>query len=245
MTPVLELENLEVVYHHVATAVQGVSLRVPPRAIVALLGTNGAGKTTTLRAISGFLGADDAQIVAGRVVFLGATVTGRPPHELARRGLVLVPERDKVFETLTVQENLRALVPGRHGDAGATRAPVTLDQVFNYFPVLAERRRQPSTSLSGGEQQMVAIARALMSNPTLLLCDEISLGLAPIVIRELYARLPSIVAEGSSLVIVEQDVVQALHAATHVYCLQEGRVALAGSAGTLTREAIAAAYFGA
>ena len=141
MTPVLELENLEVVYHHVATAVQGVSLRVPPRAIVALLGTNGAGKTTTLRAISGFLGADDAQIVDGRVVFLGATVTGRPPHELARRGLVLVPERDKVFETLTVQENLRSLVPGWRAWRGPDRPRIRLDQVFEYFPLLADRRR--------------------------------------------------------------------------------------------------------
>ncbi len=111
--------------------------------------------------------------------------------------------------------------------------------------MLGERRRLPSTSLSGGQQQMVAIGRALMSNPKLLLCDEISLGLAPIVVREVYARLPAIVAEGSSLVIVEQDIVQALTAANHVYCLQEGRVALTGSAGTLTREAISAAYFGA
>src|SRR4029450_9718261 len=134
VTPLLELENLEVVYHHVATAIQGVSLRVPPGSIVALLGTNGAGKTTTLRAISGFLGADDAQIVGGRVVFQGAAITGRPPHELARRGLVLVPERDKVFETLTVQENLRALVPGRHAGADPARPPLTLDQVLHYFP---------------------------------------------------------------------------------------------------------------
>ena len=121
VTALLELENLEVVYHRVATAIQGVSLRVPPAQIVALLGTNGAGKTTTLRAVSGFLGADDAQIVGGRVVFQAATVTGRPPHELARRGLVLVPERDKVFETLTVQENLRALVPGARGAGDPTR----------------------------------------------------------------------------------------------------------------------------
>src|SRR4029450_9087961 len=122
VTPLLELENLEVVYHHVATAIQGVSLRVPPGSIVALPGTNGAGKTTTLRAISGFLGADNAQIVAGRVVFQGATVTGRPPHELARRGLVLVPERGKVFATLPVQENLRALVAGRRADRAPARA---------------------------------------------------------------------------------------------------------------------------
>jgi branched-chain amino acid transport system ATP-binding protein len=120
-----------------------------------------------------------------------------------------------------------------------------LSRIYELFPALWERRRAPSALLSGGEQQMVAIGRALMSNPKLLLCDEISLGLAPIVVRDLYARLPSILAEGSSLVIVEQDIVQALKAANRVYCLQEGRVALTGSAATLTPEAISAAYFGA
>ena len=130
MTALLELENVEVVYHHVATAVQGVSLQVPDRSIVALLGTNGAGKTTTLRAISGFLGGDEAQVVAGRIAFRGETITGRRPHEIARRGLVLVPERDKVFETLTVQENLLALVPG-------PRRLVTREQVTDLGAVLA------------------------------------------------------------------------------------------------------------
>ena len=121
------------------------------------------------------------------------------------------------------------------------RGPWNLERIYALFPVLSERRNQPSTALSGGQQQMVAIGRALMSNPKLLLCDEISLGLAPIVVRDIYAQLPSIVADGLSLVIVEQDIVQALRAANHVYCLQEGRVRLEGS--TLTREAIAAAYF--
>src|SRR5206468_3324248 len=138
------------------------ALRVPAGAIVALLGTNGAGKTTTLRAISGFLGADDAQIVGGRVLFQGATVTGRPPHELVGRGLVLVPERDKVFETLTVQENLRALVPGWRAWRGADRPRIRLDQVFEYFPLLADRRRQLAGYLSGGERQMLALATALL-----------------------------------------------------------------------------------
>src|SRR5207302_4320124 len=151
----------------------------------------------------------------------------------------LVPEGRRLFSSLSVEENL--LIGGQLGRTG----PWSLSRIYELFPALWERRQAPSALLSGGEQQMVAIGRALMSNPKLLLCDEISLGLAPIVVRELYARVPSILAEGSSLVIVEQDIVQALHAATHVYCLQEGRVALAGSAGTLTREAIAAAYFGA
>ena len=234
MTPVLELENLEVVYHHVATAVQGVSLRVPPRAIVALLGTNGAGKTTTLRAISGFLGADDAQIVDGRVVFLGATVTGRPPHELARRGLVLVPERDKVFETLTVQENLRALVPGRHGDAGATRAPVTLDHVFNYFPLLAERRRQLAGYLSGGERQMLALATALLCRPRVLLVDELSLGLAPLVIESLMTLVVRLRDElGLAVLLVEQNAAAALAVANYGYVMEHGRIVYDGPADRL------------
>ena len=184
MTALLELENLEVVYHHVATAIQGVSLRVPPGSIVALLGTNGAGKTTTLRAISGFLGADDAQIVGGKVVFAETIVTGRPPHELARRGLVLGPERDKVFEILTVQENLRALVPGARDGRETTRPPVTLEQVFHYFPVLAGRRRQLAGYLSGGERQMLALATALLCRPRVLLVDELSLGLAVLLVEQ-------------------------------------------------------------
>jgi branched-chain amino acid transport system ATP-binding protein len=234
VTPVLELENLEVVYHHVATAVQGVSLRVPPRTIVALLGTNGAGKTTTLRAISGFLGADDAQIVDGRVVFLGATVTGRPPHELARRGLVLVPERDKVFETLTVQENLRALVPGRHGDAGATRAPVTLGQVFNYFPLLAERRRQLAGYLSGGERQMLALATALLCRPRVLLVDELSLGLAPLVIESLMTLVVRLRDElGLAVLLVEQNAAAALAVANYGYVMEHGRIVYDGPADRL------------
>jgi branched-chain amino acid transport system ATP-binding protein len=146
VTTLLELTNVEVAYHHVATAIQGVSLRVPERSIVTLLGTNGAGKTTTLRAISGFLGADNARVVDGRIDFLGRAINGRPPHELCRRGLVLAPERDKVFETLTVGENLRALVPGRRGLGAGP--PVTLDQVLHYFPVLADRRRQLAGYLS-------------------------------------------------------------------------------------------------
>ena len=155
------------------------------------------------------------------------------------RGIALVPEGRRLFPSLSVEENL--LIGGQLGRPG----PWTLDRIYELFPILAERRSVPSTSLSGGQQQMVAIGRALMSNPKLLLCDEISLGLAPIVVREIYARLPSIVAEGCSLVIVEQDIVQALAAADRVYCLQEGRVALSGEAASLTRDAISAAYFGA
>jgi branched-chain amino acid transport system ATP-binding protein len=144
-----------------------------------------------------------------------------------------------LFPSLSLEENL--LIGGQLGRAG----PWSLARIYDLFPRLAERRLMPSTALSGGEQQMVAIGRALMSNPRLLLCDEISLGLAPIVVRDLYTRLPMIVAEGTSLIIVEQDIVQALNAANRVCCLQEGRVALAGHSSSLSRESISAAYFGA
>jgi len=227
VTTLLELENVEVVYHHVATAVQAVSLAVPARSIVALLGTNGAGKTTTLRAISGFLGADDARVVGGRIAFLGEEVTGRPPHELARRGLVLVPERDKVFETLTVQENLRALVPGR-------RAAVTPEQVFDYFPVLAERRRQLAGYLSGGERQMLALGAALLCRPVVLLVDELSLGLAPLVVEGLMGMVRRLRDElGIAVLLVEQNAAAALGVADYGYVMEHGRVVYDGTAERL------------
>ncbi len=239
MTALLETENLEVVYHRVATAIQGVSLRVAERSIVALLGTNGAGKTTTLRAISGFLGADDAQIVGGRVRFLGRAVHGRPPHELARRGLVLVPERDKIFETLTVQENLRALEPGGRDDVLEGRPPetrplVTVEHVFHYFPVLAERRRQIAGYLSGGERQMLALATALLCRPAVLLVDELSLGLAPLLVEHLMELIRRWRDElGLAVLLVEQNAAAALAVADHGYVMEHGRVVFDGPASRL------------
>jgi branched-chain amino acid transport system ATP-binding protein len=222
VSALLELDNVEVVYHHVATAVQGVSLRVPERSIVALLGTNGAGKTTTLRAISGFLGGDDARVVGGRIAFGGETITGRRPHEVARRGLVLVPERDKVFETLTVQENLAALVAGR-------RRLVSREQIFEYFPVLAERRRQLAGYLSGGERQMLAIATALLCQPRMLLVDELSLGLAPVIVEALMRLVARLRAElGLTVLLVEQNAAAALGIADAGYVIEHGRIVYDG-----------------
>ncbi len=227
MTALLELENVEVVYHHVATVVQGVSLAVPERSIVALLGTNGAGKTTTLRAVSGFLGGDDARVVSGRIVFVGEDITGRRPHEVARRGLVLVPERDKVFETLSVQDNLRALVPGR-------RAVVRLEQVFEYFPVLAGRRRQLAGYLSGGERQMLALGAALLCQPRVLLVDELSLGLAPLVVESLMELVRRLRDElGVAVLLVEQNAAAALAVADSGYVIEHGRIVFDGPAERL------------
>lgn len=214
-------------------ALFGVSLTVAPGEVVAVIGANGAGKSTLLKTVAGQL-----HPRAGTLRFAGETVGALPAFAMVRRGVALVPEGRRLFPSLSVEENL--LIGAQAGRPG----PWSLARVFDLFPVLEERRRQPSMSLSGGQQQMVAIARALMSNPQLLLCDEISLGLAPIVVKEIYDRLPAITGEGLSLVIVEQDIVQALSAARRVYCLQEGRVALEGEAKALTREAVSAAYFG-
>jgi branched-chain amino acid transport system ATP-binding protein len=200
---------------------------------VAIIGANGAGKTTFLRAVAGALESD-----AEMVVFDGSPIGHRPPHGIVRMGIALVPEGRKLFPSLTVEENLQiGAYCGRPG-------PWTLDRVYGLFPMLKERRAIPADALSGGQQQMAAIGRALMSNPRLLLCDELSLGLAPVVIQEIYARLGSIAAEGTTLVIVEQDITRALEASDRFYCFQEGRVALAGSARDVDRQAITAAYFG-
>lgn len=232
MPKLLQVRGLDAHYGDFQ-ALFGVSIDVAEGEVVAVIGANGAGKSTLLKSIAGAMPSRrDA------IRFQGEPVGDQPAHAMVARGIALVPEGRRLFPSLTVEENL--LVGGQLGRPG----PWNLQRVYELFPILAERCGQPSTSLSGGQQQMVAIGRALMSNPRLLLCDEISLGLAPIVIRDIYARLPAIVAEGISLVIVEQDIVQALKTARHVYCLQEGRVSLEGEAGTLTREKIAAAYFG-
>jgi branched-chain amino acid transport system ATP-binding protein len=228
----LDVDRLDAFYGDFQ-ALFSVSMQVKAGAIVAVIGANGAGKSTLLRSIAGLMKARHAAIR-----FDGAAIGGEPAYRTVARGIALVPEGRRLFPSLSVEENL--LIGGQLGRPG----PWTLARIYDLFPVLAERRNVPATALSGGQQQMVAIGRALMSNPRLLLCDEISLGLAPIAVRDIYARLPSIVGEGACLVIVEQDIMQALAVSNHVYCLQEGRVALEGAAGTLSREAIAAAYFG-
>ena len=214
-------------------ALFGVSLDVTEGETVAVIGANGAGKTTFLRALAGAL-----SVPSGAVEFDGRPVGGQPSPTLVERGIVLVPEGRKIFPSLSVRENL--LVGAYRG----RRGPWTIERVYELFPILRERREQPGTNLSGGEQQMLAVGRGLMANPRLLLVDEISLGLAPLVVRNLYRALEAVKAEGTTLLVVEQDVSQVLAVAQHVYCFRKGAVALDGIPARLTRQQISAAYFG-
>src|SRR3954462_6726875 len=230
--PLLQVRALDA-YYGDFQALFGVSMRVQEGAVVAVIGANGAGKSTLLKCIAGAI-----PVRHNAIALYGVSIGGDPAHEVVSRGIALVPEGRRLFPSLSVEENL--LIGGQLGRAG----PWNLRRVYELFPGLAERRNAPSQSISGGQQQMVAIGRALMSNPRLLLCDELSLGLAPIVVRDIYSSLPQVSREGTALIIVEQDIVQALGTARRVYCLQEGRVALSGEAALLTRDAISAAYFG-
>jgi branched-chain amino acid transport system ATP-binding protein len=226
---VLEVENLEVTYSRVIVAVRGVSLKIPEKSIVALLGTNGAGKTTTVRAISGFLPVDDAETRKGAIRFDGTSILGLAPYNIARRGVVLVPERRKIFETLTVEDNLR--VPSHFGSAGASE---DRERVFSLFPVLAERRKQIAGYLSGGERQMLAISQALLCKPKLMLVDELSLGLAPFLVKELVGRLREMrEAFDLSILLIEQDASSALAIADYGYVMEGGRIVYEGTADKL------------
>jgi branched-chain amino acid transport system ATP-binding protein len=225
----LEVENLEVTYSRVIVAVQGVSLQVPENGIVALLGTNGAGKSTTVRAISGFLPVDDAEIKKGAITFDGQSILGLPPHDVARRGVVLVPERRKIFETLSVEENLR--IASRFGGAEPSG---DMEQLFEIFPVLAERRQQTAGYLSGGERQMLAISQALLCRPKLMVVDELSLGLAPFLVKELMARIREMRAKFNlSVLLIEQDASSALAIADYGYIMEGGRIVYEGAADKL------------
>lgn len=216
-----------------AQALFGIDFSMQAGEIVALIGANGAGKSTFLKTLTGLL-----PVKSGSLTFDGQSLNQIDAGDIVKLGLAMVPEGRRLFPSLTVEENLlMGTLSGRQGAWNLAR-------VFKLFPILQEKRHMPSTSLSGGQQQMVAIGRALMSNPRLLLCDEISLGLAPVVIREIYAALPAIMEEGMSLLIVEQDVQLAMQVSSRVVCLQEGLVSLEGKSGELTRDQISKAYFG-
>jgi branched-chain amino acid transport system ATP-binding protein len=232
-TAALAVENIEVVYHHTIQVLRGLSLAVPERGIVALLGANGAGKTTTLKAISGLLPLENGAIASGHIRFRGEAIEAVAPHLLARRGIVHVREGRRVFEDLTVQENL---VAATNALAGRAARP-DFEMVYGYFPRLAERRRQLAGYLSGGEQQMLAIGRALVAEPTLMLLDEPSLGLAPMVVEEIFAIIARINAErGVAMLLVEQNAMAAFGIAAYGYIMESGRVVIDGPTDRLTRD---------
>jgi len=216
-----------------AQALFGIDLALEAGEVVALIGANGAGKSTFLKTLTGMLPPS-----AGEIRLDGERIDRVEAADIVARGIAMVPDGRRLFPSLSVEENLLMGALSRRSGAW------NLERVYSLFPILKEKRHQPSTSLSGGQQQMVAIGRALMSNPRVLLCDEISLGLAPVIIREIYAALPSLQQDGMTLLIVEQDVQLAMQVSSRVVCLQEGRVSLVGKSGELTREQISQAYFG-
>jgi branched-chain amino acid transport system ATP-binding protein len=228
----LSVEGLEA-RHGLLHAVRDVSLEVSEGETVAIVGANGAGKTTLLRALAGA-----HRPSAGRVVVAGEDVTRLPAHRRVKRGIALVPEGRRLFPDLTVEENLRV--------AAGVRRPGRwdVDSVLEVFPLLKPRRHARAASLSGGEQQATAIGRALMSNPRVLLLDEVSLGLAPVVVDVVYRSLAELLDTGTTVLLVEQDLSRALAVADRVVCMLEGRFVLEGTPGELTREQVMEAYFG-
>jgi branched-chain amino acid transport system ATP-binding protein len=229
--PMLAVDKLEVVYQRAITALQGISLAVAPQQIVGVLGTNGAGKSTLLRAISGFHGIDDAEVTEGSIRFEGRPIENGQPHANTRLGIALVPEREKVFPNLTVAENL--VVPVASGISRAEQKQREA-QLYQFFPRLGDLRQRTAGLLSGGERQTLAIAGALACRPRLLLVDELSLGLAPVVVDDIMRRLLDIRRELSlTMVIVEQSAAVALHAVDYAYVLENGRIVLDGDAARL------------
>ncbi len=230
--PTLKIHGLNAHYGDFQ-ALYGVDMQVSQGEVLAIIGANGAGKTTLMRSITGLLSNG-----RGQVEYRGEDISGLRADQVATRGLAMVPEGRQLFPSLSVRENLTI------GAQVGRKGPWNLKAVYDLFPILEQRKDQASTSLSGGQQQMVAIGRALMANPDLILFDEISLGLAPIIIKDIYDALPGIIGEGMSAIIVEQDISKALSVSSRVYCLQEGRVSLEGDANTVSRDDISRAYFG-
>ena len=228
----METKNLNA-YYGDFQALFEVSIDLFEGEIIAIIGANGAGKSTFMRSVTGLIDRIDNEIN-----YKGLSIKGLRADEIAKKGLAMVPEGRKLFPSLSVEENL--LIGGQIKRLG----PWELNTVYELFPDLYDKRNIPSNFLSGGQQQMAAIGRALMSNPDVILFDEISLGLAPIIIKSIYQNLPKVIQKGMSAIIVEQDISKALEISDRVYCLQEGRIALFGDSKKLTRQEISKAYFG-
>ena len=238
----LTLNNIEVIYDGVILVLKGVSLNVHEGGITTLLGANGAGKTTTLKAISGLLRSERGEVTKGHVELAGERIDRLAPHQVVARGVVQVFEGRRVFEHLTVEENL---IAGAHVQPDRARLVQGIDRVYQYFPRLKDRRAMQSGYLSGGEQQMLVIGRALMSTPRVMLLDEPSLGLAPILVREIFDIITKIREQGTTVLIVEQNVKQTLAVADRAYVLENGRVVMEGTGlSLLSNEHVKTAYLG-
>jgi branched-chain amino acid transport system ATP-binding protein len=229
----LTVENLEVVYNDVVLVLRGVSLEVPDDQIVALLGANGAGKTTTLRAISGLLDVHEGDITKGDIYFNGESLTSAEPSKIVRRGISQVMEGRRVFAEMSVDDNLRA---GAYVNANRSGFKNSLDRVFSLFPRLKERRSATAGYLSGGEQQMLAIGRALMQDPKLLILDEPSLGLAPLLVQEVRDIIVEINSQGTSVLLIEQNANMALSIAHHGYIMETGKLVMDGDPVMLLKD---------
>ena len=232
MTNLLEIDAIDVRYGDLR-ALRGITLTLTEGETLAVIGANGAGKSTLLKTIAGLL-----RPSAGEISLDGRPIAHTPAHQRVREGIALTPEGRRIFGSLTVEENLKV------GAYGRRPGPWNLETVYDAFPLVHEKRSRRGAHLSGGEQQATAIGRALMSNPRLLLLDEVSLGLAPVVIADIYKALPAIAEKGTTVLVVEQDLTQALSVADRVQCLLEGRTVLEGAAADVTREQVQAAYFG-
>jgi branched-chain amino acid transport system ATP-binding protein len=228
----LSVHNLQAFYGDFQ-ALFGIDFEIAAGETVAIIGANGAGKSTFLKTLCGLM-----RTPPETVIFEERPIGGAPAFEIVKQGIALVPEGRRLFRSLSVEENLRI------GAFAKRPGPWTLEKVYALFPLLKDKRNAPAPSLSGGQQQMVAIGRALMSNPKLLMCDEVSLGLAPIVVKDIYDALPEICAGGLATIIVEQDIDTAVGVSDRVYCFMHGRVSLAGKASELSHRQISAAYFG-
>jgi branched-chain amino acid transport system ATP-binding protein len=229
----LQVRDLTV-HHGQLKALSAISLSVAEGEVYAIIGANGAGKTTLLRTIAGL-----HSPTSGSVVFDGKDMSGTRPEKRAHAGIVMVPEGRRLFPSLTLEENLKV------GASYARQGPWTIQRVYETFPFMKDRRDQKTAQMSGGEQQQVAIGRALVANPRLLLLDELSLGLAPVIVQRIYDTLPQILESGITVLLVEQDVSQARRVATHLQCLLEGHTTLEGKPEDFTSEQVEAAYFGA
>lgn len=238
--PVLRVSSLSAYYGEMR-AIYDISLELQPGDVLAVIGANGAGKSTLLRALTGLMNQGARSRTQGRVEFMGQRIEGCRSDQIVDAGMTLVPEGRRLFARMTVEDNLLA---GAYLPRCRSTISEKLEEIYSLFPRLAERRRQLVSQMSGGEQQMVAIGRALMSSPKLLAFDELSLGLSPAMVDEIYVKLKQVIAAGTTSIVVEQDLKRALSACTHFCVMLEGTIVLEGRPGQVSQDDIAAAYFG-